>query len=1170
MGGGLLDLAAYGAQDVYLTGNPQITFFKTVYRRHTNFSMESVKQIWVGNPNTENSRAECTLSRTGDLVSGIHFEIQFSNVSISISDYIKDVSVEIGGQIIDRQTGQFIESYGKLTNKRPPNSIFSRTTLLDRSGNNNIFSTQMTYFIPLMFWFCRHPGSALPLVALQYHDIKIILNTGSNIGTDFTSKNDIYVDYIYLDTDERRRFAEKSHEYLIEQVQYKQFSTKNTTRFDIGFLNHPVKELIWVADEKQKGFENIDNGEKQIVVVTDSKNISDTHISNQYLSEINNYYTQIYLLKDNIQNYIDFFVKDTNTINLCANQIIEGDDKLKTGDGINNFNQINTAFFHMSDSKDIYNKLWLSDINDLTNFDEGDTWRKGGGIKKQQVNALQCKRMLTLGDYNGDITLDNNIYINKFFLDIDNLPLLDDVDVPGNNDSQDDQNLESNYVLIIDNIRIDKRKYSGTWATDGRNDEGNFEINIKRNYIRTGVHHVHIENNGTGYDNGTYKNVPTTNHDESGNGTGLTLDIDVFNGSITRVLVNSVGKGYNPGDKVVPFRRGGGMDPGVGSGDFELQVSDTGYSASIYSVKFIHSSVRIYNSEYQIGTQPSAPEDYPPIFDTTKMTATIKYKGVEHSMDDHQVLFTDMINQMLEKSSLGGNSPYIKIMNDESLLNKNLSSIYDSIKEGLYENQQAPLHMKIPVTFKISDDMSQYYTKDISSRVNSGEILFYPSLHTTFKPIMNGRQLHAGTYEVTIVSNSSEYMLLRDDDKDALDKYVNNIKIDVKYSDINLYQANKDLKDGDIFGIDSNGDQVDSTYIESVDLKTVIDNEDTESSLSVYPASCRLLIIDKQIISVQVSDSNLGAGYESRSTTKYFFSNNRLNRTSSLDSHGLGNLGKKILNISLSQSQNLISNCVGTVEYSVNYTGRTIMRRNGQRKHYEKILPNIDLIESIFKKIDSQIKNYYDKVLTDDDYNYNKYKSHPLKGRYDFKYLFETDVIYGLLTYISDIEGYMDYLQQLQIFTNSLNKINSGWSMTQNEGSENIHDGFETVKENAATWKISLNGNDRISERDPGYFCRKQISDYHSGSFTTSGESDGDVKKHNSKNDIFDIAVYSFALRPEELQPSGTCNFSRIDNAELITSGPIDDYVGDSFTVYAINYNVLRVMSGMGGLAYAN
>jgi hypothetical protein len=253
MGGGLLDLAAYGAQDVYLTGNPQITFFKTVYRRHTNFSMESVKQTWVGNPNTLNSRAECTLSRTGDLVSGIHFEVQFSNMQPrpSIFKYIKDVSVEIGGQLIDRQTGQFMESYAKLTNKRPPNSIFSRTTLLDRedgddgsNDRNMLFKADMTYFIPLMFWFCRHSGSALPLVALQYHDIKIILNTSSRV----TEKNDIYVDYIYLDTDERRRFAEKSHEYLIEQVQYKTFSTNNTTRFDIGFLNHPVKELIWVVD----------------------------------------------------------------------------------------------------------------------------------------------------------------------------------------------------------------------------------------------------------------------------------------------------------------------------------------------------------------------------------------------------------------------------------------------------------------------------------------------------------------------------------------------------------------------------------------------------------------------------------------------------------------------------------------------------------------------------------------------------------------------------------------------------------------------------------------------------------------------------------------------------------------------------------------------------------
>ena len=86
MGGGLLQLVAYGAQDVYLTGNPQITFFKVVYRRHTNFSMESVKQSWSGNPLT--GVAECLISRNGDLINGMHLEVEYTTIIMLTKNHI--------------------------------------------------------------------------------------------------------------------------------------------------------------------------------------------------------------------------------------------------------------------------------------------------------------------------------------------------------------------------------------------------------------------------------------------------------------------------------------------------------------------------------------------------------------------------------------------------------------------------------------------------------------------------------------------------------------------------------------------------------------------------------------------------------------------------------------------------------------------------------------------------------------------------------------------------------------------------------------------------------------------------------------------------------------------------------------------------------------------------
>ena len=115
MGGGLLQLVAYGAQDVYLTGNPQITFFKVVYRRHTNFSIESIQQTFNGNA-SNGKRVTCQISRNGDLVHKLY--VVFDTAHHAISDArkcIKKVEVEIGGQLIDRQYGDWMTIWNELT-----------------------------------------------------------------------------------------------------------------------------------------------------------------------------------------------------------------------------------------------------------------------------------------------------------------------------------------------------------------------------------------------------------------------------------------------------------------------------------------------------------------------------------------------------------------------------------------------------------------------------------------------------------------------------------------------------------------------------------------------------------------------------------------------------------------------------------------------------------------------------------------------------------------------------------------------------------------------------------------------------------------------------------------------------------------------------------------------
>ena len=258
MGGGLMQLVAYGAQDVYLTGNPQITFFKVVYRRHTNFSMESIKQVWAGGATS--GSASATISRNGDLVYGLHMQMDLIGTTAGAlygslpHRCIDTIECEIGGQLIDRQYGEWLEIHHELT---APHTLLNvgADSMNGYGTTTNLANDHCGKFhVPLKFWFCRNPGNALPLIALQYHEVKINLVYDDNFNGIYCNvhKNHLYADYIYLDTDERRRFAQVSHEYLIEQLQRREFSGVNSV-MDLTF-NHPVKELIW---NRKRGYDKI-------------------------------------------------------------------------------------------------------------------------------------------------------------------------------------------------------------------------------------------------------------------------------------------------------------------------------------------------------------------------------------------------------------------------------------------------------------------------------------------------------------------------------------------------------------------------------------------------------------------------------------------------------------------------------------------------------------------------------------------------------------------------------------------------------------------------------------------------------------------------------------------------------------------------------------------------
>jgi len=303
-GGGLMQLVAYGAQDIYLTGNPQITFFKVVYRRHTNFAMEAIEQTFNGSANF-GKKVTCTISRNGDLIHRIYLQATLPAVTLSTADgsgaqfrwlnwvghnLINNVELEIGGQKIDKHYGDWLQIWNELSQEPGKQAGYADmvgnvpqlVNLLTQGGegcdddcaqgepnaSSEVLSCapEYTLYIPLQFWFNRNPGLALPLIALQYHEVKINLefNSINNLVWDLTGGSghlvrdrvsssglvsaSLYVDYIYLDTDERRRFAQVSHEYLIEQLQFTggESVTSSANKIRLNF-NHPCKELVWVV-----------------------------------------------------------------------------------------------------------------------------------------------------------------------------------------------------------------------------------------------------------------------------------------------------------------------------------------------------------------------------------------------------------------------------------------------------------------------------------------------------------------------------------------------------------------------------------------------------------------------------------------------------------------------------------------------------------------------------------------------------------------------------------------------------------------------------------------------------------------------------------------------------------------------------------------------------------
>lgn len=265
-----MQLVAYGAQDVYLSGNPQITFFKVVYRRHTNFSVEPIQQTWNGAGDFGRT-VTCNINRNGDLITNMYVVVDL-NSSMSTNNVswgfvrrlghalVSDCKIEIGGSNIDEHYSDWLNVWYELTHKvgqeRGYAKMIGDVPELTTISNNGTRPYRM--YIPLIFWFNRNNGLALPLIALQYHDVRVTLiyrDLASCINysgptapmlNSVMGDNYLLIDYVYLDAEERKRFAQASHEYLIEQLQFtgSESLTQTTNKIRLNF-NHPCKYLIW-------------------------------------------------------------------------------------------------------------------------------------------------------------------------------------------------------------------------------------------------------------------------------------------------------------------------------------------------------------------------------------------------------------------------------------------------------------------------------------------------------------------------------------------------------------------------------------------------------------------------------------------------------------------------------------------------------------------------------------------------------------------------------------------------------------------------------------------------------------------------------------------------------------------------------------------------------------
>ena len=260
--GGKVQLAFVGVQDTYLTGRPETTFFRAVYKRYTNFSKECIWVPFDGNPR-KGGKSTGILERQGDLVQEMFITADVSVADADLNDgtksnhlayaaerLIDSVELYIGQQLIDKHYQRWWRIYSELTHDEARKAQYSKMTSPDSAGTCSIY-------LPLMFFFNRNPGLAMPMVALANQQVKIVCNwnkdeaiwtASDSTPTVLEPTIKLWADYIFLDQDERNVIKNRDQSYLIDQLQFGGIenieSASRIQRIPLSF-KHPVKEIVW-------------------------------------------------------------------------------------------------------------------------------------------------------------------------------------------------------------------------------------------------------------------------------------------------------------------------------------------------------------------------------------------------------------------------------------------------------------------------------------------------------------------------------------------------------------------------------------------------------------------------------------------------------------------------------------------------------------------------------------------------------------------------------------------------------------------------------------------------------------------------------------------------------------------------------------------------------------